>query len=57
MPMFKVKNLMKMVWTIPYIGTNEKKLSLCPLHINLDVAELTFTGLRSRSCSKIKPIF
>ena len=31
-----------------------KKLSLCSLHIPLDVVELTFTGSRSRSCLKNK---
>ena len=53
MPMCAVKNLIKMLWTIPYIDKNEKK-SLCNLHIPLDVVELTFTGSRSRSCLKIK---
>ena len=31
-----------------------KKISLCSLHIPLDVVELTFTGSRSRSCLKNK---
>ena len=31
-----------------------KKISLCNLHIPLDVVELTFTISRSRSCLKIK---
>ena len=31
-----------------------EKISLCNLHIPLDVAKLTFTGSRSRSSLKIK---
>ena len=49
MPMCAVKNLIKMLWTIPSIDKNEKNIFVHSTHTPRCV-ELTFTGSRSSSC-------